>query len=244
MRPSLNNPKPLEKGPRLRKAGGPVDVSRLKRIQLARLFFTEQKAIAIHVLCTGRSTVYSQFPQADCYSRTRDAWLCQARRPIIAHPPCRFWSRWNLRASAPISVLINELLLGMHCVRLVQQYGGILEQPAHSRLWTAANLPWPNQPAQKDQPFSVCIDQAEYGHPCSKMTWLYLVGIKPSQLTWSGFQLANPRRRQLRDLTPGQRSATPPRLATYLVDLASSAVRPPHPPAFLEKTPPAGGKAT
>lgn len=189
------------------------------------------KTPTVSVLCVGRSSVYRQFPQVETFNKVRDVWTCQSRRPILAHPPCRFWSRWNSRAAATPEQMINELLIGMECVRLCRQNGGVLEQPAHSRLWECARLPDPRTPGRKHYTWSIEIDQAEYGHACSKPTWLLLCGIRPDQVTWQGFQLANPRRRTLAQLTPGQRSATPPRLAMWLVQLASLAI-PPHPPAL------------
>lgn len=33
--------------------------------------------------------------------------------------------------------------LGLWCAEQVRKWGGILEQPAHSRLWEAAGLPRP-----------------------------------------------------------------------------------------------------
>lgn len=181
------------------------------------------KIPTVSVLCVGRSTVYRQFPNVETFDKVRDVWSCQSRRPIVAHPPCRFWSRWNLRASATGKQMLNEFLIGMECVRLCRLNGGVLEQPAFSRLWACAGIPRPSAKSSRSYEWSIEIDQAEYGHHCSERTWLMLCGITPDQITWQGFQLANPRRRTLSSLTPGQRSATPPRLARWLVELASSA---------------------
>jgi hypothetical protein len=177
----------------------------------------------VSVLCVGRSTVYRQFPQVETFNRKRDVWSCQSRRPIVAHPPCRFWSRWNQRAAATVSQIVSEMLIAMECLRLCRANGGVLEQPAFSRLWHCARLPRPDTKPSALGEFTIEIDQAEYGHHCSKRTWLLLCGIRPDQVTWQGFQLANPRQRTLSKLTPGQRSATPPRLASWLVELASIA---------------------
>lgn len=193
------------------------------------------KTPTINVLCVGRSTVYRQFPQVETFNKVRDVWTCHSRRPILAHPPCRFWSRWNSRAAATPSTIVNELLIGMECVRLVRANGGVLEQPAFSRLWDTAKIPRPSARFTSSAEWSIEIDQAEYGHPCSKRTWLMLCGIRPDQVTWQGFELANPRRRTLAQLTPGQRSATPPRLAVWLVFLASLA-RPSVQPALSVHT--------
>lgn len=180
----------------------------------------------LHILCAARSSVYHHFPALDIYDRARPAWQCHPRRPIIAHPPCRFWSRWNTRAAAPPATLISELLLGVWCAKLVTTYGGILEQPAFSRLWDAAKLPQPT-PAKHNAFWSCQVDQAQWGHPTAKPTWLYFARIHPCQVTWSGWTLANPRRLTLAHLTPGQRSATPLPFAQWLVETALHA----NPPA-------------
>ncbi len=170
----------------------------------------------LHILCASRSTIYTGQPGLDIYTKTKSAWLCQPRRPIIAHPPCRFWSRWNARASAATEDLIEELLLGMHCANLVKEFGGILEQPAHSRLWQAANLPLPNTTGEDDA-WSIEVDQSNFGHLCNKPTWLFFANCRRRKMTWSGWHLANPRRPTLAALTPGQRSATPTRFRDFLI---------------------------
>jgi hypothetical protein len=59
---------------------------------------------------------------------------------------------------------------------------------------------------------------------------LLLSHIKPQNLRWPGWRLAQPTKRTLSTLTPGQRSATPQAFAALLVDLARSATPPAVPP--------------
>jgi hypothetical protein len=172
------------------------------------------------VLCSARSTVYNSIPGVETFGRAKSAWSCQLRRPIIAHPPCRFWSRWHCRASATVPTMAAEMLLGMECVRLVRKNGGVLEQPAFSRLWQCAHLPGPCTWPDSRNEWSIELDQAEFGHHTTKRTWLFFSGIAPGAIDWQGWSLANPRRRTLQVMTPGQRSATPARFAHFLFNVA------------------------
>lgn len=176
----------------------------------------------VHVLCTGRSTVYTRFP-VDIYPRTRDAWTCRPCRPVIAHPPCRFWQRRNNRAKAPGGTIIKELFLGMWCTHLVRTYGGILEQPAFSRLWHCANLPPPSYttPPTKNAAYGIlewsfAVDQAQFGHIARKDTWLFIAGLHPKNVYWHGWTL-HTARPTLATLTAGQRSYTPLPFAAFLI---------------------------
>jgi hypothetical protein len=121
---------------------------------------------------------------------------------------------------------ITERMLAFHCLRLVRQFGGVLEQPAFSGFWQAANLPRPGLPPVEGSPWSLAVNQGNWQHRHAKPTWLYLVGIDPCQVAWSGFTLELQGVRLLSRLTPGQRSATPARFASWLLALACQARRP------------------
>ena len=112
------------------------------------------------------------------------------------------------------------MMLAFHCLKLVRTFGGILEQPAHSRFWRAANLPRPGLPNHPGQEWSFSVNQGNWGHRTSKPTWLLLCGIRAESVHWSGFTLEQPSALWLADLTPGQRSATPQDFARWLVELA------------------------
>jgi hypothetical protein len=124
---------------------------------------------------------------------------------------------------------ITEMMLAFHCLRLVKTNGGILEQPAFSAFWSAANLPQPGSTTTAPTLWSIAVDQSNFGHRTTKPTWLLLAHIKPEDVVLRSWSLADRSTLHLADLTPGQRSATPLPFALFLLDTASTA-RPPHPP--------------
>lgn len=175
----------------------------------------------ITVLCAARSSVYQSFPGVTIYTRTKDAWNANCPGPVVAHPPCRCWSRAWALSSLTIFDRVSEMLLGMECVRLTLKHGGVLEQPAHSRLWAAANLPVPGEHFPNLPVWSLAVDQAEFGHRTSKPTWLLFAGIHPGQVLFDEWRLAQMHTRRQARLTPGQRSATPLPFARFLLRSAS-----------------------
>lgn len=177
----------------------------------------------ITVLCAARSSVYRAIPGLDVFTRSRDAWTARPSGPVIAHPPCRCWCRaWPLSAMT-VKTRIIEMLLGMECVRLVIHNGGILEQPAHSRLWKCASLPGPSEPFAHRHAWTIELDQAQFGHRASKPTWILFSGIRPSAVNLNGWQLQQEQVRSMATMTPGQRSSSPPLFARFLVQCAASA---------------------
>jgi hypothetical protein len=175
------------------------------------------------ILCAARSSIYQAFPDLDLYTKSRDAWSANPPGPVIAHPPCRCWARSWALSSLTVADRIKEMMLAFRCLSLVRRNGGILEQPAHSRLWKAANLPRPGLPQSPGQAWSLAVNQGNWNHRHSKPTWLLLCGIAPYQVAWSGFALEQPSVSVLAHLTPGQRSATPKAFALWLIQLACQA---------------------
>jgi hypothetical protein len=170
----------------------------------------------IEVLCCARSTAYQAMPFTLIRRKTNSAWLTNGTCPVIAHPPCRFWSRSRSRALGTLSERIEEMLTGLLCVREVLRRGGILEQPAHSRLFYVATLPIPAAAGQANDSWSMQVDQYHFGHRCSKPTWLWFCRIPQAQLPSPPLRLrANPIRK-LDAITHGQRSSTPPDFAQWL----------------------------
>jgi hypothetical protein len=164
-------------------------------------------------------TVYNTIPGVDCWPEKRDARTYDGPHPIVAHPPCASWSRlWAV--SRKRTRPGQDDTCGLRAVAQVRKFGGVLEQPAHSRLWWAAYLPAPGL-ADLWGGHSVELDQAEWGHTCTKPTWLYIVS--PATLP----PPPHPGRRG-RSVTAGtedQRLMTPVQLALALVAIAR-AVRP------------------
>jgi len=160
----------------------------------------------------------------DVYDAKRDARTFQGGCPVIAHPPCRSWSAFCAHQAKAEP---GERELAMFCARAVQEWGGILEQPAHSRLWVAAGLPKPGTWDGTADSWSAEVWQAWWGYPMRKATWLYFSLIPPSIVRYP--LRLHPRggdRRAEQVMSKQQRSATPEAMAAWLVDLARQAKAP------------------
>jgi len=180
----------------------------------------------VEILCAARSSVYQAVPSALVRTKTNSAWQTTGSCPVIAHPPCRFWSRSRSRASGTLRERIEEMLLGMICIREVLRRGGVLEQPAHSRLFTVAGMPTPSGPGHQPKLWTMSINQYHFGHRVSKPTWLLVVGVLQCDMPSAPFGLRQDPQRRLDAITPGQRSATPTRFADWLLSIATRVVKP------------------
>ncbi len=108
-----------------------------------------------------------------CWDEARDARTYDGPGPVVANPPCGPWGRLtHLYKGA-------EHECAPHAVQIVRKYGGVLEHPADSRLWTATGLPKPGADIDAYGGWTVRVDQVLWGHACVKPTWLYVVGCEP-----------------------------------------------------------------
>lgn len=169
---------------------------------------------------------------AACWDETRDATRYEGPHAVIAHPPCGPWSRMrHLYEGA-------EHDAGVRAIAQVRAYGGVLEQPAHSKLFEACGVPRADVYA---------VDQCDWGHVARKTTWLYVVGV-PRTVVLAGiaarpFPGAVPTHwcsgsrgkssREGSPVPPGikvcsaqQRRRTPPLFAAWLASLAHSVQHP------------------
>ena len=96
----------------------------------------------ISALCVAPRSNYKQLEDLECYDAKRDARTFPGDTPIVAHPPCRSWSRFTKQQSKPPP---GEKELAPLCVEFLRRCGGIREHPAHSHLWDHCNLPAPGQ---------------------------------------------------------------------------------------------------
>ena len=71
--------------------------------------------------------------------------------------------------------------LGLFCARMVVRNGGVLEQPAGSKLWGAAKLPMPNRLTENGL-WTCYVEQGWFGYATRKPTWLLLQACRK---TWS-----------------------------------------------------------
>lgn len=176
--------------------------------------FNGMKNLPVSVLFARADSVYKSLPGCDVWDQERDALLYSGNNPVVCHPPCRSWGR--LSAFSKHSV--EEQGFALHAVGVVHRCGGVLEHPAHSKLWKAAQLPRPGK-RDKFGGWTLPVLQSWWGHRAFKSTWLYIVGIDPFNIPTIPYSL---------DLVPSsvenmgqrEREATPPLFAEWLVDLA------------------------
>ena len=168
------------------------------------------------MLCVGTSSVYRSLPNVECYDLKRDVRTFCGGLPIVAHPPCRSWSAYCAHQAKPVP---GEKELGPLCVEWLRKCGGVLEHPAHSRLFSACGLPKPGRPT--GNLWTIEVFQAWWGDSRTKKTWLCFSGIAPDEVTFP-LRLHDPsgdrRRWQLMNST--SRSATCLEMARWLVELA------------------------
>jgi len=195
----------------------------------------------VAVLFARADSNYKAMPGTDVYDIERDARKYDGVSPVVAHPPCRGWGKLSYFAKpAP-----GELELGPFAVDQVRRCGGVLEHPKDSRLWGAAGLPRPGQ-VDAWGGWTLPISQHWWGHRAEKLTWLYIVGLRPSEIPPIPLHLgdathviARSRVRRIDgsrlrkgmtgwrpEVTKAEREHTPPRLADWLVELARRCRRP------------------
>ena len=176
----------------------------------------------VAVLCAPRNSVYHTLPTVDVYDVLRDARMFQGGMPIVAHPPCRAWSAYCAHQAKPLP---GEKELGLWCCEMLKQCGGVLEQPAHSRLFEAGGLPLP--PSGDAVLWSQQVDQWWWGDSRKKSTWLCFSGI-PRESVAVPYALratdtGDKRRWQV--MSHNQRSATPVAFAAWLVAIARASMK-------------------
>ena len=171
----------------------------------------------IAALCVSGRSIYKHLEGVTCYDSRRDMRRFAGPEPVIAHPPCRHWSKFLGHQAKSLDPKA-EMDLGLLCARLVIRNGGILEQPAGSRLWNAAGLPMPNEPA-KGPWFTCYVEQSWFGFATRKPTWLLIAGLEKTKVPPIPFDLNRERQMPLH-LSKEQRSRTMPIFAKWLCQIA------------------------
>lgn len=178
----------------------------------------------LSVLFVQEKSVYYQLG-VDCWGKQRDALKFPGTWPVIAHPPCRLFSRLRKLSTAPK----EEKDLSYFAVDTIRKNGGVLEHPFPSQLWKEKQLPLPGKGYDKFGGFSIKIDQHWFGHKATKKTLLYIVGCRENELpliplnfdavthmvssTVSGVKQGK------RELSKHHRNGTPINFARWLIDL-------------------------
>lgn len=138
--------------------------------------------MTLSVLYARSDSVYKRPPfELDVYDFDRDATNFDGNGPVIAHPPCRGWGR--LRGLSKATE--REKTLGLHALNIVRANGGVLEHPESSILFDGVGIKNPLfDPGSIDEfgGFIFPIQQCSFGHKARKNTWLYICGLKPTEL--------------------------------------------------------------
>lgn len=131
----------------------------------------------IPVLFTAHNSLYNDNDIFDCYDVERDAFSYTGRSPLIAHPPCRLFSRLRKFSTAAI----KEKQCAFFALARIRRFGGILEHPRSSTLWQDGNF---NLDGSVDEygGFLRSVNLSWFGFPAQKKTMLYFVGIQPGSL--------------------------------------------------------------
>lgn len=188
---------------------------------------------SVAVLFARADSIYKTLPSCDVFDLARDARNYCGELPVVAHPPCRAWGR--LRTFAKPRP--DEKALVFFAIDNVRRCGGVLEHPASSSLWTTSGLPLPGQGFDDFGGWSLEVPQKRWGHLAEKNTWLYICGVRPSELPAiplilgdASHVVASSKKTGGRPELPRyMREATPLAFATWLVDLAKKASYIPHP---------------
>jgi hypothetical protein len=173
----------------------------------------------IAALCVSGRSIYKHLPGVEAYDRDRDARTFPGGTPVVAHPPCRLWSKFlATQAKSPDPRAEKEL--GLWCVEQVLKHGGVLEHPAHSRLFEAANLPVPNSPDATPFCYTLYVEQSWFGYNSRKPTWVLVCGVPKRQLVPVPFSLAKPGACQIPGLSSAVRSRSMAPFAEWLCQIA------------------------
>lgn len=177
---------------------------------------------------------YKSMQSVDCWDIGRDARQWPGGSPLIAHPPCRAWGQLRHMAKPRE----DEKALAIFAVEQIRRWGGVLEHPASSTLWSACGLP---EPGFTDEfgGWTLPIKQFDFGHRAEKETRLYIVGTRPLYIPdlplaigsapcivgTSGRRTDGSRLRQSDqgyrpEISKAEREHTPPVLCAWLVELA------------------------
>lgn len=166
-------------------------------------------------------TIYRHLPGVEVFDKRRDARQFAGGMSVVAHPPCRHWSRLRHQAGANATAaeIEEEKRLGVWAVEQVMRWGGVLEQPAGSLLWDACQLPRCGDYSDAFC-FTEYIEQSWFGFPTPKATWLLVCGVPRRLVNVPTFQLRAKSLASFSDLNSFERSRTMRPMAEWLCQLA------------------------
>lgn len=151
------------------------------------------------ILCVQENSNYYKIPGLDLWDKKRNAYNYTGSNPIITHAPCQQWSRLKHFANENK----EEKELAMHCLKLVQQNGGIFEHPAGSSFFKHAGI----------KP-TLSINQNWWGYKCKKTTYLYYSKIKPNAINLNFNAITH----KIHQLDKTERSKMPLKFCQWLIN--------------------------
>lgn len=174
----------------------------------------------VSVLCVQRRSVYKKMG-LDCYDEDRGMGSFVGKNAIVCHPPCAQWSIMRgLAKNNPA-----QKMLAIECIELIRKLGGVLEHPKFSQLF-GKHLPMPGV-IDDFGGYSILVEQHWWGHRCRKQTMLYIVGCPqsalpdiPYSLDAIGYKVGWNKSKRLKSVNKKEASATPPKFAEWLVQVA------------------------
>jgi hypothetical protein len=189
-----------------------------------------KKQILVAALCVDKRSIYKQLPKVECFDIDRDVRTFAGGMPVVVHPPCRSWSKFCAHQAKPLP---GEKDLGPRCVYWLRQCGGVLEHPAHSRLFEYCGLPLPGE--SKDGLWTIEVLQSWWGHVgTQKKTWLCFAHI-PKKSVHFPFKLRSRGgdKKLWQNMPRSLRSSTCLEMAEWLVATARLSKRPAAPSHYL-----------
>lgn len=166
--------------------------------------------MSVAALFVRKNSHYSHLG-VDCYDITRDALTWPGGVPGIYHPPCRAWGQLaHMAKPRP-----GEAELSLWAMKMVRQFGGVLEHPYASRLWAVSGcLGF----GIRDQHGGVLVPvyQSWWGHRAPKKTCLYIVGPVP-EIPYIDEPVTTT---VVERMGRAERERTPEAFAAWLVELA------------------------
>ncbi len=174
-------------------------------------FPKSEKIIA--ALFVRSDSYYQDFSFVDCYDIIRGAENFNSDLPVIAHPPCRSWSRLR-KFAKPRD---GEKELALNALNLVRKNGGVLEHPSGSLLWKEKNLPAPG--SRDENGICISVPQNWFGHKARKNTFLYICGLDYCEVPAFPYHLGEAEKTVSGHLSKRQRELTPYPFAEFLVTI-------------------------
>lgn len=175
----------------------------------------------IPVLFTESDSNYKLFENFDAYDVERNAFTYSDRLPLVAHPPCRLFSRLRKFSTAPA----QEKKCAFFALSKIRQFGGILEHPRSSLLWKTGNFDLSGN-VDNYGGFLRSVNLSWFGYPCEKKTMLYFVGISPGQLPEFPLsfdaithQISSSKKKSLPEISKDSRSSTPVAMIAYFIQV-------------------------